>query len=127
LLTHTVCPYPSVGSPHYRLSLAFRGSGERSQAQEHLALYQQDKHSWPTTPDPALRAIAEIKTGAAAHLKRGVLLESAGQMEAAVEEHERALEADPQFVQAHINLVILYAKLGQAAKAEQHYRAAIAI
>ena len=119
--------YPSFGAAHYALALAYRDLGDRAKAQEHLALYQKDKLSWPTTPDPALRAIDEIKTGAAAHLKRGVLLESAGQMEAAVEEHERALEADPQFVQAHINLVILYAKLGQAAKAEQHYRAAIAI
>ncbi len=119
--------YPTFGAAHYALALAHRDLGERAKAQEHLVLYQKDKLGWPATPDPLLWAIDDLKIGAAAHLKKGVRLEAAGQMQAAIEEHERALEVDPGFVQAHINLIILYAKLGQPAKSEEHYRSAVAI
>jgi tetratricopeptide (TPR) repeat protein len=119
--------YPSFGAAHYALALAYRDQGDRAKAQEHLALYQKDKLSWPPTPDPLIRAIDDLKTGASAHLKKGVRLEAAGQMQAAVEEHERALEADPKHVQARVNLITLYARLGQTEKAEEHYRALLAI
>jgi len=72
-------------------------------------------------------AIDDLKTGAGVHLKKGVRLEAAGQLEAAAEEHERSLAADPKFLQAHINLISLYARLGLSDKAEQHYRAAVSI
>jgi len=119
--------YPSFGAAHYALALAYRDLGDRAKAQEHLALYQKDKLSWPPTPDPLLRAIDDLKTGASVHLKKGVRLEAAGQMQAAVEEHERALAADPKNVQAHLNLITLYARLGQTEKAEEHYRALLEI
>ena len=119
--------YPSFGAAHYALALAQRDLGERAKAREHLALYQRDKLGWPPTPDPIIGAIDDLKTGAGVHLKKGVRLEAAGQLEAAAEEHERALAADPKFLQAHINLISLYARLGLSDKAEQHYRAAVSI
>ena len=119
--------YPSFGAAHYALALAYRDLGESAKAREHLTLYSKDKLGWPSIPDPLIGAIDDLKTGAAAHLKKGVRLEAAGQMQPAVEEHERALKVDPRYVQAHINLIILYARLGQPDKAEQHYRAAVSI
>jgi tetratricopeptide (TPR) repeat protein len=119
--------FPSFGAAHYALALAYRDLGDRAKAQEHLALYQKDKLSWPPTPDPLLKAIDDLKTGASVHLKKGVRLEADGQMQAAIEEHERAVEADPKHAQARVNLITLYARLGQTEKAEEHYRALLTI
>lgn len=117
--------YPDFGAAHYALALAYRDLGDVTKAQEQLSQYQKNKLGWPGTPDPLLAEIDEFKTGAIAHLKRGVRLEAAGQMQAAAEEHERSLQLDPKQVQAHVNLITLYAKLGQVDKAEQHYREAV--
>jgi Tfp pilus assembly protein PilF len=92
-----------------------------------LARSQQLKLSRPTLEDPLIIAIAEMNAGAAKHLKRGALLESAGQIAESIAEHERALEINPWLVQAHINLISLYGRTAQLEKADQHYRAAIAI
>ena len=86
--------YSNFGAAHYALALAYRDLGESAQAQEHVALYLKDKLGWPSTPDPLIGAIDDLKTGAATHLKKGVRLEAAGQMEGAVEEHERAPDPD---------------------------------
>ena len=59
------------------------------------------------------------------HLGRGVDLEKAGRLAEAIAEHEKAVELDPNLVQARINLVILYGRMGNFDKAYEHYRAAI--
>jgi tetratricopeptide (TPR) repeat protein len=118
---------PNFGACHYALGLAYRDLGDTARAQEHITLYQKDKLGWPSTEDPLMSAVAQLKGGAAHHLKIGVSLEAAGQMKAAVDEHLRALEIDPKYVQAHLNLITLYAKLGEGDKAEKHYRATLEI
>jgi len=115
------------GSAHYALALAYRKLGEPEKAQKHLALYQKDKTGGPPEDDPLLRAVKDLNAGPMHHLKKGVSLEAAGQLEQAAAEHERALEIDPQHVQAHVNLVPLYGRLGRPEKAELHYRAAAAL
>src|SRR5439155_1568744 len=57
----------------------------------------------------------------------GAELEKQGKLEESLAAHEKALEIDPQLVQAHINLIELYGRLGQFDKAEGHYLAAIRI
>ncbi len=119
--------FPDFGAAHFALARVFRDTGETDKAKEELALYEKDRLGWPTTPDPLLTAVLELRTGAMAHLRRGIGLAESGQLQAAVEEHELALAADPKLVQAHINLIRLYALLNQPEKAEEHYRAAVAL
>jgi tetratricopeptide (TPR) repeat protein len=119
--------FPSFGAAHYALARAYRETGDETKAREHLALYQRDMLGWPTVPDPWLAAIVALKTGATARLRRGIQLAEGGQLRAAAEEHEAALATDPRLVQAHVNLIRLYAQLGQPDKAEEHYRAALAV
>lgn len=114
---------PNFGASHYALALAYRDLGEKAKAQEHLLLYQKDKLGWPPLEDPLLEAIKELSAGAHHYLKKGAGLEAAGQIEQAAAEHERALEIDPKLEQAHVNLISLYGRLDQPAKAEAHYRA----
>ena len=118
---------PSFGAAHFTLARAYRDVGEKDEAQEQLGLYQKDKLGWPAIPDPYLTEILNLKTGALARLERGIDLAESGQLQAAVEEHEAALAADPTLVQVHINLIRLYGTLNQPDKAEAHYRAAVAL
>lgn len=117
--------FGDYGAAHYALGLALRNQGKNSEAQDHLSLSQQLRFSRPTLDDPLIMAIAEMNAGASMHLKRGVLLESAGQITESIAEHERALELNPWMVQAHINLISLYGRAGQIEKAEKHYRLAV--
>ncbi|HQR34022.1 MAG TPA: tetratricopeptide repeat protein [Blastocatellia bacterium] len=119
--------FPEYGAAHYAFGLALRNLGQTAKAQEHLALSQQFKDSRPPMNDPLLNAIAELNAAGSELLKRGVMFERAGKLQEAIADHERAVEANRQLVQAHINLISLYARTGQFNKAEKHYQAAIAI
>jgi protein O-GlcNAc transferase len=119
--------FPGFGAAHFALARVYRDLGKKDAAQAELALYQADKLGWPAVPDPFMSALVALKTGADARLQKGIQLAAAGQLQAAVDEHEAALAADPQLLPAHVNLIQLYGELGQAQKAEEHYRAAVAL
>jgi tetratricopeptide (TPR) repeat protein len=119
--------FPAYGAAHYGLALAWRDAGDQAKAKEHLQLYQQHKNSRPAFPDPLLHAVDELNVGATERIRQGIALEAAGRIEESIAEHERALEINPQLIQAHINLIQLYGRSGQTEKAEQHYRAAVAL
>ncbi|MEJ7709904.1 MAG: hypothetical protein WKF84_08600 [Pyrinomonadaceae bacterium] len=92
-----------------------------------MALYQNLKLVRPTLNDPLMNAVYELNAGAAEHLRQGVNFDLDGQTELSIAEHERALEVNPQLVQAHINLILLYDRVGRPEKVEEHYRAALAV
>lgn len=119
--------FSGFGAAHYALARAYRETGDEAKARDELALYQQSKLGWPTVPDPWLAAIVALKTGANARLRKGIQLTEEGRLREAAEEHEAALATDPRLVQAHVNLIRLYAELGQPGKAEEHYRKALAV
>ena len=116
---------PRFGAAHYALAMAYRDLGESGKAKQHLALYEQDQYGGPVPPDPLLTEVKALKTGANVHLSRGVDLEKAGRVAEAIAEHEEAVELDPDIVQARINLVILYGRMGNFEKASEHYKAAL--
>lgn len=121
---------PTWGAAHYALALACRDAGDAAKATEHFRLYQQFKLVRPLLPlftDPLLNSVAELNSGAADRLRRGVELEAEGKLEESIAEHKRALEISPQLMQAHVNLIQLYGRTRQPTKAEEHYRAAVAI
>ena len=119
--------FSGFGAAHYALARAYRETGDEAKAREELALYQENKLGWPTVPDPWIAAIVALKTGANARLRKGIQLTEEGRLREAAEEHEKALATDPKLVQAHVNLIRLYAELGQPGRAEEHYRQALAV
>lgn len=119
--------FPAYGAAHYALALAWRDAGDQTKAREHLQLYQQHKTRRPALPDPLLQAVDELNVGATERIRQGIALEAEGKIEGSIAEHERALEINPQLIQAHINLIQLYGRTHQAEKAEQHYRATVAL
>ncbi len=119
--------WPAYGAAHYGLALAYQKLGQSEPAREHMALYEKNQLSEPPSRDDLLDAVQALNDTALSHLKKGVSLEAAGRLPEAAAEHEQAVALDPKLVQAHVNLISLYGRLGQVDKAEQHYRAAVTL
>ena len=120
--------WPSFGTAHYALALAYQRSGAAAEAEQHMAAYRKFKADGDPQPeDPSLEAVRSLDNTALAHLMKGVELENAGQIDAAIAEHEEAVKQDPRLVQAHANLIGLYARQGRAQKASEAYQATVEI
>ena len=74
-----------------------------------------------------LAAVKPLRDDPGALLQRGVKLADAGDVDAAIAAHEAALAIDPSLAQAHANLIALYGRQRNFAKAEAHYRAVVAL
>ena len=115
---------PDYGAAYYELSLAYRDAGMEEESAKSLELYEQ-RSGAPREHDPLMAAVQSLAQGAGDAIRRGVDLESQGDLAGAAAEHLRALEIDPSVVQAHVNLVSLYGRMGEPEKAERHYRQAL--
>ena len=116
--------FPDFGAAHYALALVHRALDQGGQADEELRLYERNKDRSPPSSDPLLDEVRALNRSATYQVQIGIELEQQGKLEESVTAHEKALEVDSQLVQAHVNLVELYGRLGQFEKAEEHYRAA---
>jgi tetratricopeptide (TPR) repeat protein len=119
--------FPDFGAAHYALALTNRTLGKADQAEEQFRLYEKNKTGVPPTGDPLLGEVRALNHSATYQVQYGAELERQGKLEESAAAHEKALEIDPNLVQAHINLIELYGRLGQFEKAEEHYRASIRI
>jgi tetratricopeptide (TPR) repeat protein len=120
--------WPAYGTAHYALALAYQKSGQPAEAGRHMAAYQKyHAESDPQPEDPMLEAVRALDNSALAHLMKSVDYQNARQFDQAIAEDEEALRQDPKLVQADANLISLYARAGEPEKAEQAYRAAVAI
>jgi tetratricopeptide (TPR) repeat protein len=117
--------FPNYGAAHYALAMAYRKRGKSEEAQQHLRAYELKKNIVPPVEDPLRDALRKLDQGAASHLERGVALEQVGRLQDAIAETEEALRLDPTLVQAHVNLIILYGRVGDREKAKEHYQAAV--
>jgi protein O-GlcNAc transferase len=119
--------FPNYGTAHFALSSIYRKLGESARAEEQIALYKADKLSVPPLEDPTRAEIASLDLSPNSRLRRSAERERAGDLQGAVVETKRALEVDPTDVQAHINLIILYGKLGEAQESEAQFKQAVAL
>lgn len=123
---HEACRlFPNYGAAHYALALVLRKHGDSAAADLELGAYERNKTVLPPENDPLRREVAELNAGALPHIRRAAELEQAGKLEDAVTEHVQALQIDPKLVQAHVNLISLYGKLGQLSKAEAHFHTSV--
>lgn len=120
--------YPDFGAALYALAQLQRRAGDAEGARRSLHRQGQCLACWPMPPDPWQEKVAMLRTDAAALLTRGVARASAGTAAAnadAIRLHEAALGQASTRGQAHVNLIELYGRTGNAAAAEVHYRAAL--
>jgi tetratricopeptide (TPR) repeat protein len=118
--------FEAFGAAQYALALAYRDLGREEDSRKHFALYETHWLGAPPLDDPVMERVWQLKEGALQLLAEGIRLGKAGDIPAAIREHEQALEKDPRLAQAHANLISLYGRLGQWDKVEEHYRAAVA-
>jgi tetratricopeptide (TPR) repeat protein len=119
--------FPEFGAAHYALALSCRALGRREEAQAALEQHRRFGARWPAVADPVLAAVTTLRDDPGALLQRGVKLADAGDVEAAIAAHEAALAIDPSLAQAHANLISLYGRQRNFARAEQHYKAVAAL
>jgi len=119
--------FGGFGAAYYALGLAYRDLGQVEDARSALRLYETHRLEAPPLDDPVLARVRQLKTGPPARLAEGVRLGNAGDVEGSIREHEAALEGDASLAQAHANLISLYGRAHRWDKAEEHYRAAVAL
>jgi tetratricopeptide (TPR) repeat protein len=117
--------FPTYGPAHYALAQVDRKLGRIKDAEQELAFYAHHETVVPPSDDPLRDQLRKLDMRAAAHLERGLQLEQVGRLKDAVAETEEALRLDPELVKAHINLLILYGRMGNREKAEEHYQAVV--
>ncbi len=118
--------FPELGAAHYALARLYRAAGRREDAAAALEAHTRHGPAWPRIDDPVLASVAAAREDGRARLKRGVALAQAGDLDAAIDEHEAALAQDPALAEANVNLVSLYGQVRNWAKAEAHFDAAVA-
>jgi tetratricopeptide (TPR) repeat protein len=119
--------YPELGAAHYALALTYRKLGRRDDARRELALHEQYGARWPAIPDAALDRVNALKDNASTLIERGMKLAESGDVAGAIAAHEDALTREPSSVDAHANLISLYGRAQNWSKAEEHYRALVAL
>jgi tetratricopeptide (TPR) repeat protein len=126
-LQRAIALFPEFGAAHYALALSYRALGRRDEAQAALERHARFGARWPAVADPVLAAVTTLRDDPAALLQRAVTLADAGDIDAAITAHEAALTRDASLAQAHANLIALYGRQRNFAKAEEHYRAVVAL
>ncbi|HEY4818084.1 MAG TPA: tetratricopeptide repeat protein [Candidatus Acidoferrum sp.] len=116
---------PDFAAAHYALALTYRTLGQDGKAEEQVRLFEKNRDGAPPSNDPLLNEVRALNLSATNQVQIGIELERQGRLEESIAAHERALEIDPRLVQAHVNLIALYGRLGQFKKSEEHYEAAV--
>ena len=126
-LERAIALFPEWGAAYYALARAYRALGRGDDAQRALERNRRYGARWPALNDPVFAAVTALRDDAETQLQRGLKLAEAGDLPGAIAAHEAALARDPSIVRVHVNLISLYGRTREWGKAEQHYRAAVAL
>jgi tetratricopeptide (TPR) repeat protein len=118
--------FPQLGSAYYALARSYRAVGRTDAVRTAMEQHKQYGPRWPALDDPVLGSVTALRADARTILASGVARAGAGDVAGAIALHEQALRLDPSLVQIHANLLSLYGRVGNWAKAEEQYRAALA-
>jgi tetratricopeptide (TPR) repeat protein len=118
--------YPQLGAAHYGLARSAHALGRTADAERAMTQHSRYGALWPRLDDPVAAAVASLRDDGRAVLARGIASADAGDLEAAIAAHEEALRRDASLVGIHANLLSLYGRAKNWAKADEHYRAALA-
>jgi tetratricopeptide (TPR) repeat protein len=123
---HTACKlFPKFAAAHFALARAYRRLGKFEEAQRELELSNTSEGGIPDIDDPLLAEVAALNRNFKSYLDAGAKSLAGGRLQDAADAFEGALEINPQLPEAHSRLIYVYGQLGQGAKAEEHYRAAV--
>ena len=113
---------PTATRIHYPLALAYRGLGNRQQAEAHLRA--RGEVDLPPT-DPLMSEVAGLLQNAAAFEARGSQALTARDWPTAVEQLSKAIEIAPRNAYTHLNLGTAFYMQRNADRALEQYREAV--
>ena len=118
---------PGYREARYALASAYRAIGRDEDAAEQLTRYSQaDPTARRHYADPLIEGMDSIRASSAqATFDEGFALGSRGDLEGARAAYQAALEIDPAYAQAHVNLIAVHGELGNHALAAEHYNRAV--
>jgi tetratricopeptide (TPR) repeat protein len=119
--------FPQYGSAMFALAQSHQRAGRAAEARRLMTEYERYKTVAPPLADPLMDEVLALDRGPDRLLREAAALERQGDLPAAVARETAALALDPKLVQAHVDLISLHGRLGNAAEAAQHYREAIAL
>jgi len=115
------------GAAHYSLALAYRHAGDEAKADAHFAAYQTNRNWEPPFDDPDVDQIAAMDRSHQGLYQQSLKEAAGGNWTHAAQLLEEAVRDDPQFLVGHVNLITVYAHLGDTGKVDEHYRKALAL
>jgi len=120
--------FPEYGAAMFALAQHLqRTTGKSDRARDLLSRYERHKTTAPPLADPLLEAVSDLNTGPTNLIRKAQNAAAQGDLQTALRLHREALQIDPKMVQAHVNLISLYARSNQPDQAAQAYRDAIAL
>jgi len=119
--------FPEFGAAYYAAARSYRALGRPDDAKTALEKHTAYGARWPALDDPVADTVTALRDDPAALVKRGLAKADRGDLAGAIAALEAALTRDPAFAQAHANLISLYGRAGDPAKAEAHYKALVAL
>lgn len=115
---------PAYGGAHYALAQIYQKLKDSISSQKHFALHSQYGLIAPNLDDEILAEIRKRNAGALALIRQAADLTQRGDRAGAIQLLQEAVKLEPNQVQAHVNLIVLYAGAGKPFDAEQHFRLA---
>jgi tetratricopeptide (TPR) repeat protein len=122
-----IARFPEFGAAYYGLAQSLRALDRRDAARRALEQHRAYATRWPAIEDPLAARVTAVRDDPLGQLSRGLRLADSGDLTGAIDAHEWALARNPSLAQAHVNLISLYGRTEQWAKAEAHYKAALTL
>lgn len=117
--------FPEFGAAHYARAQSLRALGRRDEARKALAEHRKHGTAWPGIPDEWAALVDTVREDPRGRFLRGLRRAANGDLAGAIEDHEAAVAVKPHLAQPYVNLISLYGRAQQWARAEAAYRAVV--
>ena len=117
--------FENYAAAQYGLAMAYRHTGDLTEARRAVAQYEEVKQRPQPAEDPFLAAIELLSAGGADHFAKASRLLQQDRLQNAADKFEMALKANPRMLLAHTNLIAIYGDLGLYDQSEKHFDEAV--
>ena len=120
---------PDYREAIYALAQELRLAGREAEAEEQLERYESSRAARRRHyEDPLIDAMDTVRAASAQQVFSDArALQNSGDLEGASTLYRSALEIDPNYAQAHVNLIVVYGQLNRHDEVAEHYERAVSL